>query len=323
MSRIESNPHKEIGNTVDPIEAKKNTLDLRPNIQFVLDHIGIYEKGIKALLARIPSKEAIDWAEKIEICDIENMVMPQVSPKDIHDIVARMPESLRKLSTLEYVLYNPNIPVPGFDELGNLDPKKIEVIPESDFPRPSDHPSRILVGQSNGEGIFPSPIPASVCEDERARWIYQVHVFLHEFFHTIDYKRRGEGVKDTVLLQTDGVEFSLGDWWKEFEDVLLLGEEPKSISMYASIYANDLTREVQGADPAKFTRAVAEQICETFVAYQLGIISNHEGWTDFQNESFGNRKQKELFETGKAKSANRKWELMDTLCRASVIQNDR
>ena len=40
---------------------------------------------------------------------------------------------------------------------------------------------------------------------------------------------------------------------------------------------------------------VAEQICETFVAYQLGIISNNKGWTNFRTESFGNVVQLKKF----------------------------
>lgn len=195
-------------------------------------------------------------------------------------------------------------------------------VPVEEFPREQDHPSRILVGASSGDVIYPTPIPASVSENERAVFLYQVHVFLHEFFHTIDYPRRDPSVRGKVVLEVDGDQFTFQDWWEAFEQLLLSGAEPNPVSSYANVYSDSLNQETKSNDPRKFAQAVAEQICETFVAYQLGIISNDEGWTDFKAESFGNQKQygKQILKT--APAANLKWVLMDKLCRARVIAQE-
>ena len=92
--------------------------------------------------------------------------------------------------------------------------------------------------------------------------------------------------------------------------------------MYGNTYLSLLNKETKEEDYDKFTYAMAEQIAETFVAYQLGIISNHEGWTNFKAESFANIDQLEKFIKKDSQSANRKWVLMDKLYRAQFIKED-
>lgn len=309
---------------VDSVEAKKDKLNLAPNIEFVSNNIELFEAGLQSILARTTSKESRKWSEGILFENEEDVVPPQISPEDGRQLLARMPEALIELSLLECVDYHTFgdiriIPVPGFDNEGNLDKKKIEPVSVDNFPRAQDHPSRILVGVSNGLKIFPTPIPSSVSEDERARYLYQVHVFLHEFFHTVELFRRKPEYRNSIKLEVDGEEFSLQDWWRAFEQLILSGIEPKCVSMYANTYFDKLNQKTKDSDEAVFTFALAEQICEAFVAYQLGIISNNQGWTNFRTESFGNTEQLSEFTKGNSPSANLKWILMDKLCRAKVI----
>lgn len=336
------------------IEKNKNTLDLKPNIDFVTANLDKFEHGISLVLQREPSATAVEWAKGIEFKGSEAMVAPQVSPEECQRILSRMPASLLAMSKLKIVNYHlfdaekHLLPVPGYDENGNFDTTKVECIDPADFPRKKsgqymvyrrrktnddnfefrgeleeaeedDHPSRILVGVSNGKAIFPTPIPKTVSEDERAVYLYQIHVLLHEFFHTIDYPRRDPEERAKIFLEVDGRQFSFQDWWQAFEELILSGIEPVCISSYANTYANDLNQKKKEEDYRKFTHALAEQICESFVAYQLGIISNDDGWTDFQREGFGNAKQLNKFANSQASSANLKWLLMDKLCRAKVI----
>jgi hypothetical protein len=176
-----------------------------------------------------------------------------------------------------------------------------------------------LVGVSTGEKIYPTPIPISVSEDKRAVYLYQIHVFLHEFFHTIELLRRKPEEKSKILLEVDGQNFTFNDWWLAFEELILSGIEPQCVSSYANTYFDDLNQESKSADYDKFTIALAEQICETFVAYQFGIISNNEGWKNFKSESFGNIQQLKKFVKKESESANLKWVLMDKLCRSNII----
>lgn len=322
---METFPQANTPKTTEQIEKNKDKLNLTPNINFVSGHIATYKKGLEDLLEITPSAESQSWANTIEFIGTDDIVKPQVLPEDATKLLARMPIALIELSTLSTISYhtfgNPRvIPVPGFDENGNLDQSKIELVPVDEFPREDDHPSRILVGVSNGETIFPTPIPESVSKDAEAVYLYQVHVFLHEFFHTIDYKRRDPELRASVSLEFEGESFTFQEWWKEFEALVLSGEEPNCISSYAKTYEQELNSNTKEKDNKKFTQALAEQICESFVAYQLGIISNEEDWTEFKNESFGNKKQQEKFKKEQAPSANLKWQLMDKLCRAKVMK---
>lgn len=313
--------------SLEAIEKNKDKLNLRPNIEFVSQNIDIFESGLKKIMKIVPTPEAIKWAENIKILAVEEIVLPQLNSEEIRRLLARIPQAIRELSKLKEVTYllfgNAKvIPVPGYDEFGNFDSSKVELVPINEFPRAGDHPSRILVGVSNGTIIFCTAIPPSISTDERAVWLYQNHVFLHELFHTVDYPRRSRRSRDKILLETDDETFTLQDWWAEFEKLILSGTEPKCVSSYAATYVDRLTRKNFRRKYKKFTSDLAEQICESFVAYMLGIISNDDGWTEFQKESFGNKKHQGLFSQGKIPSANKKWLLVDKLCRAKVLYKD-
>lgn len=311
----------------EEVEANKNKLDLKPNIDFVSANKDKFEESIVRILHKELDEDSKSWSEQIVFSGTDDIVSPQVSPDECKQLLARMPKSLINMSKLQTVDYHTFgnvrvIPIPGFDEQGNFDSSKVQLVPVSEFPREEDHPSRILVGVSNGKAIYPTPIPKTVSEDERAVYLYQVHVLLHEFFHTIDYPRRNSEERSKILLEVNGQQFTFQDWWLAFEELILSGNEPQCVSIYANTYFNDLNQETREADYNKFTHALAEQICETFVAYQLGIISNDEGWTDFKKESFGNVSQLTKQVKEESESANLKWVLMDKLCRASVVKQE-
>lgn len=312
--------------SLEEIEQKKDILNLCPNIDFVSQHLSNFEDGLQHVYSGIPVLKTKEWVKKIRFKGVREIVKPQLSPQDIRKLLSSLPESLIQLSKLElidYTLFGRKrvLLVPGFDQYGDFDSSKVELVPVDEFPRPDDHPSRILVGYSNGKEIRPTPIPKSVFQDERAIYLYQVHVFLHEFFHTIDYPRRSESLRSKIILEIYNEQFTLQDWWQQFEELFLSKREPRAISRYAATYLSQLNCRTFKRDYQAFTRALAEQICETFVAYLLGVISNNEGWVDFHKESFGNKRQQKLFAEG-AQVANEKWILMDRLCWANIIQKD-
>lgn len=324
MDTLQSQEDK---NRAEKIEKNKNKFDLKPNIDFVSQHKEVYEEGLANILEREPSVEAQEWVNGLEFVGEQDIVDPQVHPEDVRRVLSSMPEVLIKLSKLKTISYhtfgNPRVvPVPGFDNDGNLDQRKITLAPVDEFPAPGEHPSRILVGVSTGDVIYPTPIPESVSKDKTAVYLYQAHVLMHEFFHTVDYPRRNPETRSEILLEIDGERFTFQDWWKEFEDLILSGKEPGPVSNYASTYESSLNREFAEQDYKKFSSALAEQICESFVAYQLNIISNRDDWTDFRVESFGNKEQEKKFQQGKVKSANLKWELIDRLCRSRLLKSE-
>jgi len=325
-------PVSETANEVDnvlskleKIEANKDKLDLRPNLKFVVRNLEIFENALFRIFKRKVSKDSLKWSQNLNFFGVEDIVLPQVEPEECRSILARMPEVLIKLSNLENIDYHTFgnkkvIPVPGFDEMGNFDPSKVQLAPVDEFPRDGDHPSRILVGVSNGFDIFPTTIPPSVSESNRAIYLYQVHVLLHEFFHSVELLIRDVEQRSEILLEVDDQKFTFQDWWSAFEELILSGIEPLGVSYYANTYSDVLNNEIKKTDEKKFTHALAEQICESFVAYQLGIISNKQGWTDFRSESFGNVEQLSKFIKCEALSANLKWQLMDKLCRAKIVE---
>lgn len=304
------------------IEANKNKLDLKPNIDFVSDNKLKFEAGLNAILQRESDEKSISWSEQITFNGTDNIVVPQVYLEECKQILARMPKSLIEMSKLQIIdyQYSNEIPVPIFNEQGDFE--NVEWVDVDSFPRENDNKSRIMVGYSTGDKIYPTPIPKSISEDERAVYLYQVHVLLHEFFHTIDYPRRKLEDRSKILLEVDGKQFTFEDWWLAFEELILSGNELQCVSSYANTYFDELNEETRELDYEKFTTALAEQICETFVAYQLDIISNDEGWTDFKSHSFGNVLQLENYMKRESESANLKWVLMDKLCRANVLKQE-
>ena len=93
---------------------------------------------------------------------------------------------IQQLSHLKTVKAYDIVPVPGFDDDGNLDPKQVQTMSTAEFLESDHHQSRVLIGNSNGPQISQTVIPEGVSNDTEARKMYQTHVFLHEFFHTIE-----------------------------------------------------------------------------------------------------------------------------------------
>lgn len=286
----------------DPIEEKKDRLDLRPAVEFVARHIDRYLEGY----ARLFGKE-IDSASRIRIeyanvgC-LANAGL-QMRPEVIDHILPRLPAAILELSLLESVDYSnaANVPVPIFEEDGGWSGDHVMVNMHR-FPRENDHPSRILIGYSTGKVIFPSALPASVCAAERARWLYQLHVLLHEFFHSVEYLRRSPEKRRLVVLDCMGRQFTLQRWWSMWEDEFLRSRRPPLATRYAASYKDMLSWEAMEKDPKGTERALAEQVCESFVGYILGVAPNDENEQIFWRHS------------GTA------WELMDMLATSTVVR---
>lgn len=351
---------KEALSASDKVEENKDKLDLAPGVDFVSKNHHSYIWAVASIFDRTPSEYAFEWGRRISFNWESDFAAPQVSPENIKELLSRMPRSLIELSKLKNVNYHlfngwaHLLPVPIFNEDWSFS-WWADAISLWDFPRkkwktytvygwvkwdnwweftPSpkesledDHPSRVLVWVSNWTTIFPTPIPSTVSQDREAIYLYQIHVLLHEFFHTIDYPRKKPQDRENILLEADWEQFTFQEWWEAFEELVLSWLEPECISSYADTYIDVLIkenkeRELKEPDYTWFTRALAEQICETFVAYQLNIISNNSWWTDFRSHSFWNTKQLSEFIKWESPAANLKWILMDKLCRARVLKKD-
>jgi hypothetical protein len=304
------------------IEAKKDKFDLKPCIDFVSQHKSIYEKNI----LKLQQLNVSVISPEVDFIGEEKIIAPQLYSSECLDLLRRMPpilSTLTKLKQISYITFGNEhvIPIPGFDKEGNFDACKVELVNYNEFPRENDHPSRVLVGVSNGETIYPTPIPFSVSADQQAISYYQIHVFLHEFFHTIGYPARKDNERANIILYDhySGNAFSFQQWWEDFERLILSRREPEFISNYASNYADRLNQKVKESDPISFEIALSEQICETFVAYMLNIVPNRRGWTDFRLEDFGNYSQLEKFNLGNSVSANEKYLLMSRLLESRLV----
>jgi hypothetical protein len=110
-----------------------------------------------------------------------------------------------------------------------------------------DHLTRILVGVSNGFSIFPTPLPKTVSENNEAIKMYQICVFLHEFFHTIEVLHRTykKNTRRDIILELNNSQYTLQEWWESFEQLMLSNIEPHFISYYASVYKKSLNEETK------------------------------------------------------------------------------
>ncbi len=261
---------------------KKGNYDLRPALQFVALHRERYETAVRELMDRPPMRLPI--YSYPGLCILQHSGT-QLHPVEIREIVGRLPQPFRDLSLLSTIDYEhaSTVPVPIFSADGSwID---VDFVPEADFPRPGQHSGRILIGRSIGDVIYPSALPVCIHEDARIRWLYQLHVFLHEFFHTIEFKRRSRALRESIRLARNSSRFTFEQWWNRWEELLLSENRPLFPTRYAATYLDSLTREVAEKDPEKFTRAVAEQICESFVGYILGIAPNDQDEADFKQHS--------------------------------------
>lgn len=314
------------------VENEKDKLDLKPSVDFVSQNISSYKIWLSTL--RIKEKTPNHWKwDKLSWNWIWLIVRPQLSFEDCLHILDRMPEVLIDLSKLTSIDYNTFstwknlLPIPQFDEKWRFNWWAVLIEP-ANFPRianlpsefferqrrvykkvnevvsESDHPSRVLVWVTIPDGdnwykILPTPIPKSVSKDGEAVFHYQTHVFLHEFFHTVEFWMRNAESRTKIILEwEDWKKYSLEDWYREFERIILSSEP---ISIYSSVYKNDLSEEKKGTE--QYSHAIGEESSEVFAWYILGIIQNHNWETDFK------------------KHAWKKWELMDYLCKSKILNN--
>lgn len=302
-----SDTRRTVRNALGPqdVEERKDRMNLSPSIDFVKKHLELFLKNLGKLSERPISEKASAWSKTILFSGEEDVKSRQIMPHEIHHLLERMPAVLIELSKLKAVKYATKIPVPGFDPQGNWDKKGGEWVVESDFPRKQDHPGRVLVGMTNetGDTISPTPIPKSASEHDDAVKVYQILVFLHEFFHSIERAIRSSDERKKIILEVDGKRFSFQDWWECWEKLFTDSIEPGAVSRYASNYAEELTEDTHRNSKNTFTHALAEQIAEAFVAYLMNIIPNDQEITDFRQ----------------AKEHQWKWRLMDKLCRANVL----
>lgn len=278
---------------------KVSAFDLRPHLEFVEEHKDKFKAAINDLLKRSTQHE---FTASIQVDPKDKY--PQYQESLITNLLASMPESLLAFSDLKQVLFEEHVVEPVFSEDGVWETVK-HVSPES-YP---DDQYQVLVGNTwfYEEGEFfvisQSVIPEHFTDDPEAIWIYQTHVFLHEFFHTIEQNKRSEEQRSSMQFAYQGQTFNFQNWYEDFEKLIISGDETQSVSYYASVYKDKLNQDCKKQDPKVYTRALMEQICETFVAYQLNIISNPNGWTNFQE------------------AAPKKWALMNKLCQAEPIIN--
>lgn len=291
--------------TPQEIEREKDKMDLRPAIEFIEDNYGLFAKGRDTIMQRAPSEVARVWADGLQFPSQEKIREPQIHPEEAREILARMPELLIKLSKLKNVSYEyaNQVIEPVYNPDGTM--KTGNTVPFEDFGKNNEHPTRLLIGMTpnSGETTYQSALPNTVYENIDAARMYQLHVLMHEFFHTIELPIRNPELRQRIRLETDEQKFTLQDWWQQFEDLVDSKQEPY-VSRYAEGYAQKLTANSKRTDYEAYTVALAEQICESFVAYQLGIISNDHGSTNFKE------------------SMPRTWILVDTLCRAKLITKD-
>ena len=283
----------------DMIEINKDKLDLKPSIDFVSEHIELYERGLKRLLDLPKVPESEKFAKNIKFENLEKIIQPQIIPNKARAIISIMPESLISLSDLKSVQYFDMLPVPTYNDDGNFSGKP-EWVNFDDFPRDIDHNSRILIGLSDGRIIYPTPVPMTVSTDNKAIEIYQTHVFLHEFFHTIESLKRDSNTREKIILEYKQERFTLEDFWSDFGRIYLK-EEKKFVSRYASTYKDKLNQKIKDENLQQFDRALAEQVCESFVGYMLGIISNNNNSIEFKE------------------THPKEYDLMDKLYRSKII----
>lgn len=272
-------------------ENNKNKTDLRRALTFVETHLDQYQANVDRFLIGEGYSESKAWADGVEIVNVTEDDTLQITPEETRRLFAHISPNLIRLSKLKAVdfTFQDRVIIPGFDEEGNLDKTKITLAIAKDFPQADQHPSRLLIGHTENDGskIRPFAIPKSVSSDSRAVKLYQLHVMLHEFFHTIELPRRGDEKSSKVILNVStGRTFA--DWSRDY--LSSLGEEKFLTSEYSEVYRDELFdnqgRILKGMTP--YDDPVREDMAEAWVASHFDIISNPRGYTSFSNESFGN-----------------------------------
>lgn len=279
----------ELQGNSERIERNKDKTDLRRALAFVEAHIDQYQANVDRFLIGEGYPESKVWADGIEIVNVTEDDTLQITPEEIRRLFAHISPNLTRLSKLKAVdfTFQDRVIIPGFDEEGNLDQTKITLAIAKDFPQADQHPYRLLIGhtESNGSKIRPFAIPKSVSSDPHAVKLYQFHVMLHEFFHTIESTLRTDESAGKVFL-SEGRSFA--DWKRDY--LRSLEQEPLLTSEYSEVYRDRLFDEdgKLKADLSPYEYGVCEDQAEAFVASHFDMISNPRGYTSFSNELFGN-----------------------------------
>lgn len=278
--------------TPEEVEARKELLNLKPALDFVRDHHDVFRSHVEQFFARPEYPQSRAFIEEIPM-DNYDSALAQISIEDIQHIVARLPPHLVKHSTLINVDFSlqDKLPVPAFDATGKLDRSKISIMAAPDFVASHHHPSRVLIGITSpgsyvndaGETVHystirPSNIPSTVSDDPESVRFYQLSVFLHEFFHTIETSRSNPVTATSwVINQETGRTFA--DWKEDYAKAC--EEEQAPSSFYSNVYTEEIFHTPDGTvDP--YSYGLREWMCEDFAGAVLGILPNAHGTTDVQ-----------------------------------------
>lgn len=293
------------------VEERKERMNMRPNLEFIEKNKSQYVANVERYLGGGIPDFSRQWASSVNITNaIEDQTL-QLEMAFARSLLAHIPEGIQRVSHLETLDYEwqQKVAVPKFDEDGIF--SGVQLLSIDEFKSGGHHRTRVLTGYTKPDGseIKPTHIPSEVSADPEAIRLYQAHVLLHEFFHTVEVTLRSEESANQLQL-SPGRTFA--DWARDFLDSLK--KEQQHTSYYSGVY-HDAIYDGQGKMLPKVTPhdyAVREQMAEAFVAYLLDIISNSEGYTSFQNQSFGNTQpQKELTEHG---GQSKRYGLMKELC---------
>ena len=105
-------PQGEFHAPKDPVETRKDKLDLQPAVAFIHRHLALYEDGFERLMKN--KKNPGEEASGVICLNTEFISHPQITPEQISNLLTHLPRSVLKLSMLETVNYADGdmIPVP-------------------------------------------------------------------------------------------------------------------------------------------------------------------------------------------------------------------
>jgi hypothetical protein len=156
-----------------------------------------------------------------------------------------------------------------------------EMIEKKEFLTTNHHHQRIILGITNRYDnpdapgtsfsfIKPTAIPESISQNPEAIRHYQIHVFLHEFFHTIEADHRDEAGAATWKVN-ESSDRTFADWKKDY--AIACAEDPSVSSFYANVYTESLFTTTDNT-PNPFSFMIREWMCEDWVGVTLRALPN-------------------------------------------------
>ncbi len=274
----------------EALEEKKDRTNLKRELDFVGNHREAYRAHAEKFFEKPEYPESRAFCEGLTFPNYD-AEKAQISPDEIKSIIARIPPHIVARSSLKEIDYSwqDSLPVPAFDAEGNLDFSKIEILTKEEFAASKHHKERALIGytssstDTNEAGkteystlIRPTHIPEGVSNDPELVQYYQMHVMMHEFFHTVEMPLRSqEAAKEWVINKMTGRTFA--DWVQDYTKAV--ADEKIPSSHYASVYADDIFQG--GKEPVPYSYPVVEWMCEDWVGTVFGVVPNSAGDTDF------------------------------------------